>query len=146
MADRRIKIRSGDREVWMEVTEEEYQSYYRPWWQQKKREQRNREAMEENGYREESYEEWKENDMRTELFAGSMEELVEKKVLLDMLQEALESLMPEEKELAVKVFGEEMSVYEFARINGGNRRTLDFRKNKVLEKLRKFFKERGIEV
>lgn len=108
--------------------------------------QRNREAMEENGYREESYEEWKENDMRTELFAGSMEELVKKKVLLDMLQEALESLMPEEKELAVKVFGEEMSVYEFARINGGNRRTLDFRKNKVLEKLRKFFKERGIEV
>lgn len=102
--------------------------------------------MEEKGYREESYEEWKENDMRTELFAESMEELVEKKVLLDMLQEALESLMPEEKELAVKVFGEEMSVYEFARINGGNRRTLDFRKNKVLEKLRKFFKERGIEV
>lgn len=84
--------------------------------------------------------------MRTELFAESMEELVEKKVLLDMLQEALESLMPEEKELAVKVFGEEMSVYEFARINGGNRRTLDFRKNKVLEKLRKFFKERGVEV
>lgn len=128
MADRRIKIRSGEREVWMEVTEEEYQRYYRPWWQQKKREQRNREAMEEKGYREESYEEWKENDMRTELFAESMEELVEKKVLLDMLQEALESLMPEEKELAVKVFGEEMSVYEFARINGGNRRTLDFRK------------------
>ncbi len=130
----------------MEVTEEEYQSYYRPWWQQKKREQRNREAMEEKGYTEESYEEWKENDMRTELFAERMEELVEKKVLLDMLQEALESLMPEEKELAVKVFGEEMSVYEFARINGGSRRTLDFRKNKVLEKLRSFFRERGVEV
>lgn len=146
MAKRKIRIRSGEMEAWMEVTEEEYQSYYRPWWQQKKREQRNREAMEEWGYREESYEEWKENDMRTELFAESMEELMEKKVLLDMLQEALESLMPEEKELAVKVFGEEMSVYEFARINGGSRRTLDFRKNKVLEKLRSFFRERGVEV
>ncbi len=29
-----------------------------------------------NGYTEEYYEEWKENDMRTELFAESMEELV----------------------------------------------------------------------
>lgn len=91
-------------EAWMEVTEEEYQKYYRPWWQQKKREQRNREAMEECGYKEESYEEWKENDMRAELFAESMEEL------------------------AMKVFGEEVSVYEFARMNGGNRRTLDFPK------------------
>ena len=91
-------------------------------------------------------EEWKENDMRTELFAESMVELMEKKILLDILQEALDSLMTEEKELAVKVFGEEVSVYEFARMNGGNIRTLDFRKNKVLEKLRRFFRERGIDV
>ncbi len=33
--------------------------------------------MEQNGYTEESYEEWKENDMRTELFAESMEELAD---------------------------------------------------------------------
>ena len=78
--------------------------------------------MEECGYKEESYEEWKENDMRAELFAESMEEL------------------------AMKVFGEEVSVYEFARMNGGNRRTLDFPKNKVLEKLRRFFQEHGIDV
>lgn len=146
MAKRKIRIRSGELEAWMEVTEEEYQKYYRPWWQQKKREQRNRETMEKQGYKEESYEEWKENDMRTELFAESMVELMEKKILLDILQEALDSLMPEEKELAVKVFGEEVSVYEFARMNGGNIRTLDFRKNKVLEKLRRFFREREIDV
>ena len=146
MAKRKIRIRSGELEAWMEVTEEEYQKYYRPWWQQKKREQRNREAMEEQGYTEESYEEWKEIDMRTKLFSESMEELMEKKILLDILQEALDSLRPEEKELAVKVFGEEVSVYEFARMNGGNRRTLDFRKNKVLEKLRCFFRKHGIDV
>lgn len=105
MVKRKIKVRSGELEAWMEVTEEEYQNYYRPWWQQKKREQRNRKAMEEQGYTEESYEEWKENDMRAELFAESMEELIEKKILLDILQEALDSLRPEEKELAVKVFG-----------------------------------------
>lgn len=55
MSGRKIKIQSGKEVVWMEVTEEEYQNYYRPWWQQKKAEQRNRETMEEKGYREESY-------------------------------------------------------------------------------------------
>ena len=147
MSEKRIiTIRSGNEEVRMEVTEEEYQRYFRPWWRQKKREQRNREAMEQNGYTEESYEEWKENDMRTELFAESMEELTEKRMLLGVLQDAMDSLLPEERELAMKVFGEEMSVYEYARVTGGNRRTLDFRKNKVMEKLRHFFREHGFEV
>jgi hypothetical protein len=82
----------------------------------KKKEQRNREAMEQNGYTEESYEEWKENDMRTELFAESMEELAEKRMLLGVLQDAMDSLLPEERELAMKVFGEEMSIYKDLRI------------------------------
>ena len=146
MSFRKITIKSGNEESTLEVTEEEYQKYYRPWWQQKKHEQRNREAMEQNGYTEESYEEWKENDMRTELFAESMEELTEKRMLLGVLQDAMDSLLPEERELAMKVFGEEMSVYEYARVTGGNRRTLDFRKNKVMEKLRHFFREHGFEV
>ena len=43
MSEKRIiTIRSGNEEVRMEVTEEEYQRYFRPWWRQKKREQRNR--------------------------------------------------------------------------------------------------------
>lgn len=131
MSDRKITVKSGNEEFTLNVTEEEYQRYYRPWWQQKKREQRNREAMEANGYTEEFYEEWKENDMRTELFAESMEELVERKMLLDVLCDAMDSLMPEERELAMKVFGEEMSICEFAQSKGENRRTLAFRKNKV---------------
>ena len=119
MSDRKITIKSGNEEFTLNVTEEEYQRYYRPWWSQRKREQRNREAMEQNGYTEESYEEWKENDMRTELFAESMEELAEKRMLLNVLRDAMDSLMPEERELAMKVFGEEMSVYEYARVTGG---------------------------
>lgn len=130
----------------MEVTEEEYQRYYRPWWQEKKREQRNREAMEENGYTEESYEEWKENDMRTELFAESMEELAEKKILLDVLQEALGSLMSDEREMAVKVFGEEMPLADYAGMKKKNPRTLSDHKRKILSKLRKFFMERGFDI
>ena len=49
MSFRKITVKSGDEEITMNVTEEEYRNYFRPWWQQKKHEQRNREAMEQNG-------------------------------------------------------------------------------------------------
>lgn len=134
----------------MEVTEEEYQNYYRPWWQQKKREQRNREAMEKQGYTEESYEAWKGDAAGgmgiADEEALGIEELLEKKMLLGILEEALGSLLPDERELAEKVFGEEMSVCEFSELTGKNRRTLAFQKNKVLEKLRDFFRGRGIDI
>ena len=146
MSVRKITVRSGNEESTMNVTEEEYLNYYRQWWQQKKREQRNREAMEQNGYTEESYEEWKENDMRTELFAESMEELAEKKMLLDVLRDAMDSLLPEERELAMKVFGEEMQVSEFAKSKNESRTTVSSRKQRVLEKLRLFFEDRGFDV
>ena len=150
MSFRKITVKSGDEEFTLEVTEEEYQKYYRPWWQQKKHEQRNREAMEQNGYTEESYEAWRDNASEEvgipDMELPGMDELVEKKLLLGVLADAMDSLLPEERELAMKVFGEEMSVYEYARITGGNRRTLDFRKNKVMEKLRHFFRQHGFDV
>ena len=59
MSEKIIRIKSGNEEFTMNVTEEEYQKYYRPWWRMKKKEQRNREVMERNGYTEESYEGWK---------------------------------------------------------------------------------------
>ena len=61
MSFRKITVKSGNEEFTLEVTEEEYLKYYRPWWQQKKHEQRKREAMEQNGYTEESYEAWRDN-------------------------------------------------------------------------------------
>ncbi len=146
MSKRLITVRSGKEEIQMEVTEEQYQRYYRPWWQQKKREQRNREAMEEHGFREESYEEWKENDMKSEFFSDSLEELAEKKEILGILQEALESLMPEEKELVQMVFGEEMQLSEYAKLKGECRTTISSRKQKALEKMRTFFVKRGFDV
>ena len=150
MSFRKITIKSGNEESTLEVTKEEYQRYYRPWWQQKKHEQRNREAMEQNGYTEESYEAWRDNASEgagiPDMELPGVDELVEKKLLLGVLADAMDSLLPEERELAMKVFGEEMSVYEYARITGGNRRTLDFRKNKVMEKLRHFFRQHGFDV
>ena len=146
MSFRKITVESGNEEFTLEVTEEEYRNYFRPWWQQKKHEQRNREAMEQNGYTEESYEEWKENDMRTEFFSESMEELAEKRMLLDVLRDAMDSLLPEERELAMKVFGEEMPLADYADMKGKNPRTLSDHKRKVLSKLRKFFVEHGFEI
>ena len=146
MSEKIIRIKSGNEEITMNVTEEEYRNYFRPWWQMKKREQRNREAMEQTGYTEESYEEWKENDMRTELFAESMEELAEKRMLLGVLQDAMDSLLPEERELAMKVFGEEMQVSEFAKSKNESRTTVSSRKQRVMEKLRLFFEDRGFDV
>ena len=146
MSEKIIRIKSGNEEFTMSVTEEEYRNYFRPWWQMKKREQRNREAMEQNGYTEESYEEWKENDMRTELFSESMEELAEKRMLLGVLQDAMDSLLPEERELAMKVFGEEMPLADYADMKKQNPRTLSDHKRKVLSKLRKFFSEHGFEI
>ena len=146
MSEKIIRIKSGNEETTMNVTEEEYLKYYRPWWQMKKKEQRNREAMEQNGYTEESYEEWKENDMRTELFAESMEELAEKRMLLGVLQDAMDSLLPEERELAMKVFGEEMQVSEFAKSKNESRTTVSSRKQRVMEKLRLFFEDRAFDV
>ena len=146
MSEKIIRIKSGNEEITMNVTEEEYRNYFRPWWQMKKREQRNREAMEQNGYTEESYEEWKENDMRTELFAESMEELAEKRMLLGVLQDAMDSLLPEERELAMKVFGEEMQVSEFAKSKNESRTTVSSRRQRVMEKLRLFFEDRGFDV
>ena len=150
MSEKIIRIKSGNEEFTMNVTEEEYRNYYRPWWQMKKKKQRNREAMEQNGYTEESYEAWRDNASEgagiPDMELPGVDELVEKKLLLGVLADAMDSLLPEERELAMKVFGEEMSICEYAKTKGENRRTLAFRKDKVLEKLRYFFREHGIDV
>ncbi len=150
MSDRKITVKSGNEESTLEVTEEEYRNYYRPWWQQKKREQRNREAMEANGYTEESYEAWRDNASDEigipDMELPGMNELVEKKLLLGVLADAVDSLLPEERELAMKVFGEQVPVSEFAKMHGQPRTTVSSKKTVVLGKLRAFFREKGLDV
>ena len=150
MSDRKITIKSGNEEFTLEVTEEEYQRYYRPWWSQRKREQRNREAMKQNGYTEESYEAWRDNASEEvgipDMELPGMDELVEKKLLLGVLADAMDSLLPEERELAMKVFGEEMSLADYADMKKQNPRTLSDHKRRILSKLRNFFKEHGFEI
>ncbi len=150
MSFRKITVKSGNEESTLEVTEEEYRNYYRPWWQQKKREQRNREAMEQNGYTEESYEAWRDNASDEigipNMELPGMDELVEKKLLLGVLADAMGSLLPEERELAMKVFGEGMPLADYADMKGKNPRTLSDHKRRILSKLRSFFREHGFDV
>ena len=75
-----------------------------------------------------------------------VDELVEKKLLLGVLADAMDSLLPEERELAMKVFGEEMPVSEFAKKHDQPRTTVSSKKIVVLGKLRAFFRERGLDV
>ena len=150
MSFRKITIKSGNEEFTLNVTEEEYQRYYRPWWSQRKREQRNREAMEQNGYTEASYEAWKDNASEEvgipDMELPGMDELVEKKLLLGVLADAMDSLLPEERELAMKVFGEEISLADYADMKKQNPRTLSDHKRRILSKLRNFFMEHGFEI
>ncbi len=150
MSEKIIRIKSGNEEFTLEVTEEEYRNYFRPWWRQKKHEQRNREAMEQNGYTEESYEAWRDNASEEvgipDMELPGMDELVEKKLLLGVLADAMDSLLPEERELAMKVFGEQVPVSEFAKMHGQPRTTVSSKKTAVLGKLRAFFREKGLDV
>ena len=55
---RKIKVSSGNIQVEMEVTQEAYSAYMRPWWEMKQKAKRNRDAIEQKGYSIQSYEEW----------------------------------------------------------------------------------------
>lgn len=64
--------------------------------------------MEEKGYTEESFEAWRDSAAEgagiPDMGLSDMDELLEKKMLLGILEEAMDSLMPEERELVVKVY------------------------------------------
>ena len=148
MSGKIIRIKSGNEEITMECNGRGIPEILPPVVADEEKEQRNREAMEQNGYTEESYEEWKENDMRTELFAESMEELAEKRMLLGC---------PAGR-YGFPPAGRTGACHEGVR--GGNagqrvckirknesRTTVSSRKQRVLEKLRLFFfEDRGFDV
>lgn len=146
---RKVTIKSGNYEEEMELTQAQYDAYMRPWWQQKKREQRNRDVMEDRGYSQESYDDWKDkyNDESTSMITSeSVEELVEKKMELELLGKALDSLMPDEREMAMLVLTGKVSLAEYARHHEAKRTTMSDKKSKVLHKLQNYFRSRGYEI
>lgn len=150
MADklRTVIIKSGKYEEEIQLTQAQYDEYMRPWWQQKKREQRNRDVMGERGYSVESYDVWKDkynNESSSRQLIESVDELVEKKIEMEILAKALNTLLPDEHEMAMTVLTGEVPLAEYARRHNVKRTTMSDKKKKLINKLRDFFISNGFE-
>lgn len=143
---RKIKITSGRYEVEMEVTQEQYSSYMRPWWEMKQKAKRNRDAMEEKGYFAQSYEEWQTSSVSVCDIEESVEEKAIKREKLENLAEALKTLSELELEIAQKILTGDMTTTEFAKCKGLRRTTVSDKKKAVLVKLQKYFRKKGYEI
>jgi RNA polymerase sigma factor (sigma-70 family) len=66
----------------------------------------------------------------------SIEKIVEQKILFEQISICLEYLKPEEKELIDLLFFSEVSERKLAELTGIPRKTISYRKEKILAKLR----------
>ena len=98
---RTVKVTSGKYEAELELTQEQYEDYMRPWWRQKQKAKRNREAIEEKGYTFTSYEEWSCGSGANLSGYGSFEEEVIHKEKLEFLRKVLSTFTEEEKQIAL---------------------------------------------
>ena len=133
----------------IEVAQEKYDAYMRPWWAQQQRDKRNRDAIEKKGYSLESYEDWKDglnNGSSSVPTAEGVEELVEKKLELEILYKALDTLLPDEHEVAMTVLTGDVPLAEFVRQHDIKRTTMSDKKMKVLLKMQDFFRSNGYDI
>lgn len=111
------------------VTEEVYRAFKRPAWRERKRRQARSdtelslEAFEDDGFNIPSGE-------------ALVDEIVEDKLLLDVLLKALSELTDDERSLIDELFYKGKSERELSKETGVPRKTLAYRKAKLLDKLR----------
>jgi RNA polymerase sigma factor (sigma-70 family) len=111
------------------VDEDTYYAFKRPAWAERKRRQvrvekeRSLDAFMDAGY-----------DVPSDALVS---EIVEDKLLLETLYAALAELADDERELINTLFFDEKSERDVSRETGVPRKTIAYRRNKVLEKLRK---------
>ncbi len=116
------------------VTEEVYQAFKRPAWREQKRRQiraqkeLSLEVLAETGIEFSSGEE--------------LAETVEKKLLAEMLTEALSQLTDDERRLIYELFYNEKSERKIAQETGLSKTAIHKRKEKILAKLKKILKNR----
>jgi len=112
------------------VSEEVYRAYYRPIWRQVKQ----KEVRDDMEYSLNALE-----DSGFEAVSGEklIEEIVEDKLLLDMLFAALAELTEDERGLIDALFYRDKSERQIAAETGVPRKTLAYRKDKILAKLKK---------
>lgn len=122
----------------MEVTEEEYRSYYKDKRRQKYIDERSRE----NG--DVSYDALDTAErLGAEIFADTMtnvEEQVTNKIILEQLHNAFLLLSEEEKKLLVEHFFDETSQVALSKQYGVNQSNISRKINRIIAKLRSFLK------
>lgn len=117
------------------VTEEVYRAFKRPAWKERKRreirseKERSLEAFMADGF-----------DIPSE--QALVDELVEDKLLLDMLFNALRELTDDERDLVNALFYEEKSERELSKDTGVPHPTIHSRKVSVLQKLKRLLEEK----
>lgn len=120
----------------MEVTEEEYRSYYKDKRRQKYIDERSRE----NG--DFSYDSLDSSDMLGESvlvdIETNVEEQVTNKIILEQLHNAFLLLSEEEKEVITAIFKNNLTERELAKQKGVYHNAIHKQKNRILEKLKKF--------
>ena len=117
------------------VTEEVYRAFKRPAWTERKR----REIRSEN---ERSLEAFTDDGFDIPSEQALVDELVEDKLLLDMLFNALLELTDDERDLINALFYEEKSERELSKDTGVPHPTIHSRKVSVLQKLKRLLEEK----
>lgn len=120
----------------MEVTEEEYKSYYKD----KRRQKYIDERSHENG--DVSYDALDSSDMLGESvlvdIETNVEEQVTNKIIFEQLHNAFLLLSEEEKEVITAIFKNNLTERELAKKKGVYHNAIHKQKNRILEKLKKF--------
>lgn len=120
----------------MEVTEDEYRSYYKDKRRQKYIDERSRE----NG--DVSYDALDSSDMLGESvlvdLETNVEEQVTNKIILEQLHNAFLLLSEEEKEVITAIFKNNLTERELAKKKGVYHNAIHKQKNRILEKLKNF--------
>ena len=117
------------------VSEEVYHAYYRPIWREvKQKEVRDDMEYSLNALEDSGFEAVSDEKL--------IEEIVEDKLLLDMLFQALAELTEDERSLIDALFYEDKSEREIAAETGVPHPTIHSRKNAVLKKLKKWLEKK----
>ena len=117
------------------VSEEVYRAFKRPAWTERKRRQVRAEH-------ERSLEQFAEDGFDVPDESALVDEIVEDKLMLDMLFAALAELTDDERGLIDALFFDEKSEREAAREFGVAHQTIHSRKTSVLQKLKKMLEKR----
>jgi len=117
------------------VSKEVYYAFKRPAWRERKR----RQVREEKELSLEAF-----ADAGFEIPSGEalVDEIVEDKLLLDMLSKALSELTEEERYLINELFYQEKPERMVAKETGVSQNTVNYHKNRILEKLRRLLEKK----